>query len=164
MSINQIMVMSSMETDMGPRQIQIADAVWQKRSDERREAHEREVRERKFSHLVLSSIELDYVRPGSQPIELEACEDWRVLSPLSADTIEGIKAEIDAYVLKVERYGFGAFERTDSMLDVEADIDWRELDNGLPTAAELQLMAQDAQASDDLSLALRYLDPPSNNN
>jgi hypothetical protein len=38
MSINQIMVMSSMKTDMGPRQIQIADAVWQTRSDERREA------------------------------------------------------------------------------------------------------------------------------
>jgi len=96
---------------------------------------------------------------GSQPIEIRDS----IWAPARKRTERELKVltEVKELDRKVRLHGLESLEGlTPDMIDLEADLTWREAMGAIPSREELELMAEDAHASDDLSLAIRYLDPP----
>ena len=114
----------------------------------------------KLINASLPTIPYGHKPEGSRPIEISV-DSWQ---PAPARTpIELAKlAEIRDLCRQAQLHGAEAIEGlTPEMIDLEAELSWRDaLDPRIPSREELELMLEQNRQADELTLALRWLDPP----
>lgn len=100
--------------------------------------------------------------PGSQPISIG--DDIWAPRPTRRPVEIAHHAVIADLEARVRMHGLESLEGlTPEMIDLEADLNWREALGEIPSREELMLMSAEAQAPNDaMNLAIRYLDPPRN--
>ena len=117
-----------------------------------------------IARMILTS--LPTIPYGTKPIGSEPVE---IRDSIWAPTRKRTERElaVHAQIKEIDRmvrlHGVESLEcLTPEMIDLEADISWNEAVESIPSREELVLMEEDAQASDEYTLARLYLDPPRN--
>ncbi|MEI7512057.1 MAG: hypothetical protein WCK01_01195 [Candidatus Uhrbacteria bacterium] len=108
--------------------------------------------------LILSSLPTvgyDEKPTGSMVVAVRDSA-WETRVPTTKE--RRLIAELEKIEARIASFGLISLEEQNLDLTVDVDI---ALDR-IPSRAELVTMAEDAQASDALSRAIRYLDPPHN--